>query len=209
MLPSCPLLPSDATSRPPIAPPLLSTPVSFTHERSRRRKLRETFACWRREAVASSRLRSRALSRISQATEGLVSEAFSVWRQGSAAARGKARALATLAGISNRRRSKRADMRLALRNWRRNACVDGGPTGDDDGGRGQDRGGDYGEVAGAGGLEAMAGVFVEATAAFSSASSVRPWGGGSRAAGGFDFGRVGGGWRSEGSTTTYSVGSCV
>ncbi|CAM9974671.1 unnamed protein product, partial [Hapterophycus canaliculatus] len=133
--------------------------------RSRRRQLRETFACWRREAVASARLRSRALARISRATEGLVSEAFSVWRQGSSAARGKARALATLSRVSDRRRSERADMRLALRNWRRNACGDGDASGSDDG-RGQEGDGGYGRV-GAGDLEAVAGVFVEATVAFS------------------------------------------
>lgn len=106
-----------------------------------------------------------------------MSEAFSVWRQGSSTARGKAKALATLAGVSDRRRSERAEMRLALRNWRRNACGDGGRPSDGDDGRWQEGDGGYGGTAG-GGLEAVAGVFVEATAAFSTASSVRTaaWG---------------------------------
>ncbi|CAN0057122.1 unnamed protein product, partial [Ectocarpus sp. 8 AP-2014] len=135
--------------------------------RSRRRRLHEVFGSWRGEALASSRLRSRALSRISQAAQSLVSEAFSTWREGSRKAHGKAKALTALARASDRRRSDRAEMRLALRAWRRNAC-----GGDSDGGGG--RGGD-GETRGGGmadGLEAMAGVFVEAAAAFSTASSI-------------------------------------
>ncbi|CAN0552153.1 unnamed protein product, partial [Ectocarpus sp. 12 AP-2014] len=136
-------------------------------KRSRRRRLHEVFGRWRGEARASSRLRSRALSRISQAAQGLVSEAFSMWREGSRIAHGKAKALTALARASDRRRSDRAEMRLALRTWRRNAC---GGDGDGGGGRGGDvepRGGGMAD-----GLEAVAGVFVEAAAAFSTASSI-------------------------------------
>lgn len=105
-----------------------------------------------------------------------MSEAFSMWRKRSHAANGKARALTALARVSDRRRSERAEMRLALKTWRRNACGDGG-GGDDggwvEGGGGADGGGGDGGMAVEDGLEAVAGVFVEAAAAFSTASSVR------------------------------------
>ncbi|CBJ48333.1 hypothetical protein Esi_0002_0075 [Ectocarpus siliculosus] len=135
--------------------------------RSRRRRLHEVFGSWRGEALASSRLRSRALSRISQAAQSLVSEAFSTWREGSRQAHGKAKALTALARASDRRQSDRAEMRLALRTWRRNACGGDGDGGGGRGGDGEPRGGGMAD-----GLEAMAGAFVEAAAAFSTASSI-------------------------------------
>lgn len=107
-----------------------------------------------------------------------MSEAFSTWRERHRTASCKARALTALARISGRRRSERAEMRLALKTWRRNACGgDGGGRGGGDGGGwvegvGAD-GGDSGVVVVEDGLEAVAGVFVEAAAAFSTAASVR------------------------------------
>lgn len=104
-----------------------------------------------------------------------MSDALSRWRERHREASGRARVLTALARVSDRRRSQRAEMRLALKTWRRNACGggDGGLVdGDGEGGGG---GGGGGEVAVEedGLLEAVAGVFVEAAAAFSTASSVR------------------------------------
>lgn len=73
--------------------------------------------------------------------------------------------LTALARISDRRRFERAEMRLALKTWRRNACG-GGEGGEEEWDKG------VGEEP-QDGLEAMAGVFVEAAAAFSTAASVR------------------------------------
>lgn len=148
-------------------------PPSRDENRSKRRRLREVFACWRQEARASSRLRSRTFARISKAAEGLVSEAFSMWRERHRAASGRARALTALARVSERRRSERAEMRLALKTWRRNACGGGDGGWVEGGGEGGGYCGGGGMAVEEDGLEAVAGVFVEAAAAFSTASSVR------------------------------------
>lgn len=86
-----------------------------------------------------------------------MSGAFLAWRGRCRAASGRAKALTAAARVPDRRRFERAEMRLALKTWRRNACGGGGG------------GGAVAEE----GLEAVAGVFVEAAAAFSTASSVR------------------------------------
>lgn len=136
--------------------------------------MRALFACWREEALASSRIRSRTLSRFAKTAEALVSEAFFLWRERNRAAHGKAKVLTALARVSDRRRFERAEMRLALKTWRSNAC------GGNEGGNGECKVEPEDE------LEAVAGVFVEAAAAFSTAASVRT---------GIFTGRVGGGKR--------------
>lgn len=94
-----------------------------------------------------------------------MSEAFFLWRERNRAARGRAKLLTALARVSDRRRFERAEMRLALKMWRKNACGGGEGGGEDS----ERAGGEEPQD----GLEAVAGVFVEAAAAFSTAASVR------------------------------------
>lgn len=91
----------------------------FSNERrSTRRCLRETFAVWRKNALASSELRSRAVARLSFSALGLVRGAFCRWRDASRISRAKEKATSMIARLSSGRHSNRAKLRLALRTWR-------------------------------------------------------------------------------------------
>lgn len=112
-----------------------------------------------------SRLRARTLTKLSTTTVGLVACAFGKWREWMHAERAKEAAVVALKRVCDRRRSDRVGKLLALRTWRENAF------------RGDELRSSVEVDVGTGewdssALQALAGVAVEAAAAFSSASSV-------------------------------------
>lgn len=127
--------------------------------------MRDTLARWRARSLAMSRLRARTLTKLSTTAVELVACGFRKWCEWMHAERAKEAAVVALKGVCDRRRSDRVGKLLALRVWRENAFrgYELGSSGEVDVGTGEWD---------SGALEALAGVAVEAAAAFSSASSV-------------------------------------
>lgn len=170
------------TTQPIDSPPRPSL-LSNTR-RSKRRLLRNSLSAWRAQAGANSTLRAAALARLSSAAKTTLQEAFSRWRARTGAAAAAQTALSALSRVSNRRRSDRAEMRLALRTWRYRAGL--GDVEGESGGREGRGGGDGGGGDGRGLLlEVVAGVSQEAASAFAMVTSVRGlgWAGGARVQG--------------------------
>lgn len=138
--------------------------------RSKRRHIREVIVSWRAEAQAAASTRKRAVERLSAAVRGRIKHAFYLWRQKSRVSGVSETAANMLRRIAERRHSDRVGMRLALRSWNRNT---GGRVLSQD-----DRPGEARTSAVPGGmeddrLEVLAGLAVDAAAAFSTATSVR------------------------------------